>query len=440
MAILVGFYAEIGLIIFILTLFIGLVSVTFSKEKFFILIILMTFTLGLVRMIPIQNEESELLKLVEEGKYRATAVIVDEPDVRESNTIYIVEPEGFGERIRLHASHNPKFSYGDEIEIYGTLEKPENFQNKNGIEFNYISFLSKSEIYTIIFRPKIDLISQNKASKIKLLLFQIKSFFIERLNDKLPSPHAELSGGLLLGAKQSLGKEMLDNFRKVGLIHIVVLSGYNITIIAEAIKRVFGFLPNKVNLIFSAISIIFFVMMVGGSATIVRAGIMTLLVLLSKNSSRRYQINRALLFAGFLMVLHNPKILLYDPGFQLSFVATIGLVHISPIIEKFIYFIPSKFGIKEIVSATIATQIAVLPLLISMTGEISTVALLVNMLVLPIIPLTMLASFVSALSFGPKILTVIISLPAYLLLEYQLKIVEFFAAFSFVTFDLTSLF
>jgi len=103
------------------------------------------------------------------------------------------------------------------------------------------------------------------------------------------------------------------------------------------------------------------------------------------------------LVAGFFMVFHNPNILLYDPSFQLSFLATVGLIYVSPKIEHIFRFIPKKSGMREIVGATIGTQIFILPFLVYLVGQISLVSLPVNILILPFIPITMLFGFITGM-------------------------------------------
>jgi competence protein ComEC len=153
---------------------------------------------------------------------------------------------------------------------------------------------------------------------------------------------------------------------------------------------------------------------------------MAAIAVLAFGTSRKYDVNRALWVAAFLMVLHNPKILAGDPGFQLSFAATLGLIYLNPLLSKRIYFITNKFQIREIITTTISTQIAVFPLIIKMTGELSVVAIITNILVLPIMPITMLLSALSGF-FSLKI----ISLTAYFLLNYIIFIAQYFSGLSF---------
>lgn len=183
-----------------------------------------------------------------------------------------------------------------------------------------------------------------------------------------------------------------------------------------------------------SLSIILFAIMTGASATIVRASIMALLVIVARATHRTYAITRALFLAGFFMILHNPKILVFDSSFQLSFVATLGLIYLAPKIEQYFKLVPTKWQLREFATATVATQLFVLPLILYKMGELSLVALPVNMLILASVPLTMLFGFLTGMV---GFIHIILSLPfAYVthaLLTYQLKVVDLFASLPFAS-------
>jgi len=118
--------------------------------------------------------------------------------------------------------------------------------------------------------------------------------------------------------------------------------------------------------------------------------------------------------------------LVFDPSFQLSFLATLGLITISPAISKYFKFAPSRFQIRETIIATLATQALVTPLLIHMSGQFSIVSLPANLLVLPFIPFTMLLGFVTGiLGFVSGVLSIPFAYASYALLHYELSVAEF---------------
>ncbi len=373
-------------------------------------------------------------------------VIVDEPDEREMNTRLTVRVEkADGKDNSIHtkllvvASREPKYRYGDRLRIEGKVEHPKDFIDEvTSREVSYRMHLSKDGIFYEIFQPRIELVGKGEGNFIVEKLFAFKNAFIQKVNTLIPEPHASLLGGLVVGAKQSLGKELLDDFRTVGVIHIVVLSGYNITIIALFIEWILSRLKKHLRLIVAAIVMTLFALMVGGSATVIRATVMALLVLLARGTGRIYQVTRALLLAGFLMLLHNPKILVFDVSFQLSFLATVGLIYVSPLIEPKVRFVTERFHMREIVVATLATQVFVLPFLLYKTGVLSVVSLPANLLILSAIPLTMLFGFLAGLfAFVSPVFALPFAYIAYGLLAYELAVVSWLSKFSFSAISIT---
>src|SRR3989344_2266646 len=161
--------------------------------------------------------------------------------------------------------------------------EPKNFEQADtGSPVDYVSYLEKVGILHQFLRPNISRIGEGKGNIIKRELLLLKHAFLDRVSRVIPEPESSLLGGLLVGAKQSLGKDLLDDFRTAGVIHIVVLSGYNLTIVAEAIMRFFSFMPRMWGLSLGGISIVLFSIMTRAGATVVRASIMALLALLAR--------------------------------------------------------------------------------------------------------------------------------------------------------------
>ena len=362
-------------------------------------------------------------------------MVSDEPDVREGNVHLTVTLSGIQVgsstkevvgTVLVIAPRFPAFAYGDEILISGVMKHPEKFVVKDGRVFDYPTYIrSKGIRYQMLF-PKMHKLGGGKANNITAGLFWIKTKFVSAIDYALPAPHSALLSGLLLGGKQSLGQAWLEKFRTAGIIHIIVLSGYNMTLVSEWLLVAFRFLGFYGSLSVGSMGIILFAIMTGGGATVMRAAIMAVLVLLSKATGRNYDMGRALLFAGALMVLQNPSILLFDPSFQLSFLASLGLIFVSPIVARRTTLF-KKFPMwREVFVSTLATQVMVLPLLLSQTGMFSLVALPVNLIVLPAIPLTMLFGFIAAvITLIAPWLGALASYPAYALLSWILNVADY---------------
>ncbi len=367
-----------------------------------------------------------------------TGLIADEPDEREKVTRLVVQTEKT--KVLVTTSREPQYVYGDSVSVRGVLERPENFTDETTLrEVDYRTYLEKDGIYYEMFLPSIEVLARGKGNFIVDKLFALKHAFIGNINRLIPQPHAGLLAGLVVGAKQSLGKKLLDDFRTVGVIHIVVLSGYNITIIARFIERLFSALSRRKRLVLAAGAMLLFAITVGASATVVRATVMALLALLARGTGRLYAVTRALLIAGTLMLIHNPKILVFDTSFQLSFLATVGIIYLSPLISNYARWITERFGMREIAVATLATQLFVLPFLLYKTGLLSLVSLPANLLVLAAVPFTMFFGFLAGFfEFVWSVIAMPFAYAAYALLAYELAVVEWFARLPFAAVALSS--
>ncbi|MEI8248925.1 MAG: ComEC/Rec2 family competence protein [Candidatus Taylorbacteria bacterium] len=347
--------------------------------------------------------------------------------------------------IRIKTALYPRFKFGDIVSFEGSLGKPFNFSSQSGRSFDYRGYLAKDDIFYEIKSGTVHDTEESVSSvpsysiknipdELSGILFALRRSFVAHLEYALGEPHAALAAGLVVGEKSALGKDLLDDFRTVGLIHIVVLSGYNITIVGDALRRMLSFLPRVWGIVVGGIGIVLFGILVGGGATVVRSCVMAGIALTANMIRRDYQVSRALVFAGLMMLIQSPMILLHDPSFQLSFLATLGLILLASPIESKLGFIPEKFGMRGIVASTIATQIFVSPYILYMMGQISLIGMFVNIIVLPCIPLTMLlVACTGALGFIWSGLSIISGWGAHFLLSYELYVVQHAARFPFAS-------
>lgn len=365
-------------------------------------------------------------------KVNLVGEIVDEPDIRENNQKLTIETGEDDEttKILVTAPFGTDYKYGDEVKFSGKLQKPENFTTDQGKEFDYINYLKKDGIYYVMNYVNIEVVSSGNGNFLKSILFSLKEKFLEKINFAIAEPENLLMGGLILGEKASFSQELRQQFVDTGTIHIVALSGYNVTIVAEWIMKLFAFLPVQAGIGVGIVTILLFVLMAGGGSTALRAGIMAVLALIARATGRDYDVARALVLALVLMILVNPYLLVYDVSFQLSFIATVAVIFLSPRIEKYFLWVTDKFELRDIVSVTFSAYIFVLPFILYKMGNLSMVALPANVLVLPFIPFTMLlgflTGFVGLIWYGFSIPFGFIS---YIFLHYELSVISFFADF-----------
>lgn len=452
----VGFALGVGLrsiseiplvgVIWLMTLAFGLGMLWRRKSEafsapfvFLISLFLLAISLGVIRteIASWKFGQSPLINLV--GKeVELSGVVIAEPDYKERTVQLFVETET--DKILVSTDRLKEFSYGDKISVKGKLNVPDEFVTDLGRVFDYKNYLKAKGVEYIISFAHIETLEPNSGNLIVSKLLLAKKNFIDSTTKIIPEPAVGLANGLLLGVKSALGDDIETNFRRTGIIHIVVLSGYNVMLVVAFIMFCFSFfLPLRVRLISGMLAIVAFALIVGFSATVVRASIMAVLVLLSQSLGRQYDVMRALLLAGFLMIVINPFLLVYDIGFQLSFMATLGLLLIVPEFEKLLAEGSNFFGVKEFFLATCATQIAVLPLLLYHIGEVSLIAILVNVLVLPFVPLAMLLTFITGvLGFVFPSLASLVGYIATIVLNYILFIADWFANIPFASISIST--
>ncbi len=216
---------------------------------------------------PLQDYEGETVSIV--------AQVIREPEVHERDIHLYVRPVGddaFSREVLLvsvnrYGFEEGQLSYGDILEIKGKVTKPEAFQTDTGRSFDYPGYLkSRGVSYQVPF-AKVGIIEEEGGTFLGYL-FRGKQEFVSVIEHTLPEPHAGLGEGMLLGIKRVLGKDLEETFRETGIIHIVVLSGYNIMIVVECLVFAlsFFFFP-RTRMVLGIVAIILFALLVGPSAT-----------------------------------------------------------------------------------------------------------------------------------------------------------------------------
>ena len=441
-----------GVIAVALILFFSLIS----KDKWGILfsVFVLAFSFGIFRFNMVDFPAPNIFESQVGQKVSLSGEVIDEPSIGENNQKLTIEisdvvPQGRtlgslkvrpfpAARVLVSTGLDEDYKYGDEINFEGTLKKSENFITDQGKIFDYINYLRKDGILYVMSYPKIEIVSRGNGNKIKEMLFIVKEKFLEKINFDIAEPENLLMGGLILGEKAAFSEELRQSFVDTGTIHIVALSGYNVTIVAEWFMKLFAqipFVPKNFGIGMGILAILLFILMTGGSSTAVRAGIMATLALIARATGRNYDVARALVLAIMFMIIFNPFILVYDVSFQLSVLATFAVIFLSPRIEKYFLWVPKRFGLRDIVSVTMATYIFVFPFILYKMGSFSLVALPANVLILPLIPLTMAFGFLTGLmGLIWYVLSVPLGFISYLFLHYELGVVGFFSSLPFASF------
>ncbi|MDD3487063.1 MAG: ComEC/Rec2 family competence protein [Candidatus Moranbacteria bacterium] len=383
------------------------------------------FTLGLWRTENSINNAKYNLANDRIGPAEFQAVVIREPETGEKVQKVVVE-DGKKGKILLNADIFPKYEYGDRLQVSCILAEPKNFDEK----FDYRMYLAKDKIYRLCSRPQITGLGKSKGGKIYSAILAVKNKFEASLSAVFPDPEGAYLKGLLLGGSNRMTGEFSDAFSRTGTTHTVAVSGYNVTIVAAFLMEagiLMGLWRQQV-FSFALLGIIFFVLATGSPASAVRAGIMGSLVIWAMKEGRLANSQNAILAAAGVMLAFNPLLLRYDAGFQLSFLATLGIVYLSPAFEKYFEKAGKISLIKESLFLSIAAQIFVLPVILNSFENLSVISPLANLLILPAIPYIMLGGFAAGIAgfvFAP--LGKIIGFLPYILLKFELFIVQWLA-------------
>lgn len=367
---------------------------------------LLAFALGALRFDALDLPADPTLARAVGTAVILEGTVVDAPDRRADTAALVVRASSLVEsggpvsaegRVRVSVPRYPEYRYGDRLRIKGTLSLPEAFQDpKTGRTVAYDRMLRAADVRFALFATDVALLERGVGDLVHTALFNMKDALLARLARTIDEPALALLAGLTLGERGGLGEVWRERFSATGLSHIVVLSGYNMTIVADWIGRALAFAMPGVRVAGGIVAIALFAIMAGGGAATVRAAIMAGIVLVARTRGKENVATRALVYAACAMALVSPRIVLDDLGFQLSFLASLGLIHLAPRFESAFAMVRVRW-IRETLATTLAAQAAVLPLILGKIGVLSLVAPIANLAVLPLLPFAMVATFVTAL-------------------------------------------
>lgn len=276
----------------------------------------------------------------------------------------------------------PQVSYGDLIRVRGVLRAPKDFETDGGGQFRYVDFLHARGNTLLLSGRSVEIMGKTKSGVFIRALFAFKQK-IKEVCDRLPSPEGSLLMGMIFGGKDGLPQSVQDDFRVAGLIHIVVLSGENLTIIALLItffvRKFLGFVSG---ILASGVIVSAYALLGGMEPATMRALFIVLLVFAGVLIRREANIPRILMIGGLLLLIMNPLLLLDDPSFQLSMLAMLGLLYIGPVIERMLLLRGVPLWLTTYIAPIFGAQLGVLPFVIWMSQSFALYALLANILVL----------------------------------------------------------
>jgi len=351
--------------------------------------------------------------------------VIGEPDIRANNIKLTIRPENIDGKILVTANRYPEYQYGDKLKITGKLETPQDFG-----EFSYQNYLKKDGIYSVMSWPEIELIEKNQGNFIYAKILNFKNKLRESIYQNLSPPQSSILGAVILGDKRKISEDLKQKLNISGVRHITAISGMHIMILSGILMYLgiaLGLYRGQA-FYFAITLLLLFIIMAGAPASAIRAGIMGGLFLLAQKVGRLKSASRVIVFAAAVMLAFNPLLLKLDVGFQLSFLAVMGIIYLMPIFQ---YYFLKRFPIKflgGLLSMTLAAQVFTLPILIYNFGYMSLIAPITNILIVPFLPFIMISGFIFGLSgMILQPLGWVLSWPSWLLLTYLVKVIDFFS-------------
>ncbi len=342
--------------------------------------------------------------------------------------------------VLVEADRGAAAQYGDRIRATGRLEVPATWDT-----FSYADYLGRQGVFSILRNAGLEVVDTGQGNAILSALIRLRKIVQRGIASATPEPQAGLLTGILLGDEDGISPALKDAFSRVGASHVVAISGFNMVIVSGIVIRVSSgfFRRNKTVVTLNALSVIaMYSLFVGASPGILRAALMSCLLVVGSQLDRRTFVPTSLAFAALLLSLQDPNVLL-DIGFQLSFLAVLGLgLFADPLSARFRRLLEKLLPVRsaallhnflnEPLIVSIAAQITTLPLIVLYFGRLSLAALPVNALIVPAQPVLLLLGMAAAVvyAFVPALGTLLFWADL-LFLSWTIAVVRAFASLPF---------
>ena len=376
-----------------------------------------------------QFEDKEIIATIISNK--------KETEYRENYTIKL-ENSHYQFLLRIPKNNKINLKYGDKIKIDGEYSVPESARNYGG--FDYRQYLKTQKIYGIFDGKKVEKLKENNLSKIELLSNKIRQDIIENSSKMLPKDTKELFLGILIGYDDNLQEDIQESFRKSSLSHLLAVSGAHISYIIMGCTYLLSRLkiPKKLRNILIIFFLYFFMFLTSFSASVVRASIMGIIMLISFLVYRRYNIQTAMSITILFILVDNPYKIL-DIGLLLSYFATIGILIFSHLKKNNLesenrISLRIKSYLKEMILITVFANVFVMPIVLYTFNTISLNFILSNLVAGMLIgPITIGGFILILLSFINIKFAYIVAIPYNLLLKILIASTNIVSKIPYVT-------
>lgn len=374
------------------------------------------------KAIPIQALPPDL-------KVKLTGIVAAEPEIRTANTKLIIasqkiQTKGYDlpvvGKLLATVARGSKYNYGDTISISGKLRPPEDFSET----FSYRRYLAGRGIDALLLSvSRIEIVGQSVALPELMVrsILDFKSNISQSIEKMLHEPYAQLLRALILGDRARVDDNILTDFKTSGVLHVIAISGSHVVLLASMVNLLRDVWPPWGRRLLLLAILIVFVVLTGGTASVVRAAVMGALAVSAEWLRRINHPRNVLALSAALMIGLQPAILFNDVGFQLSFLAVAGLMFFSKPISRLLGGVPQRFGLREALSMTLASQLTTMPIAVHQFDQVSLVAPLANVLILPAVEIVLILGLATSLVslLLPAALMIWLAAPLYYLEKYM---------------------
>ncbi|TMF60525.1 MAG: DUF4131 domain-containing protein [Chloroflexi bacterium] len=278
--------------------------------------------------------------------------------------------------------------YGDRVVLNGQIVTPPRFD-----QFDYRTYLAEQGIAGVMPSARLVRVASHSGDPLHTLLYSVRQALVDSVDRALPEPQAGLLLGVVFGYRAALPHALEQQMIASGLVHIVVASGLNVALLARLVQQALGRIWPRGAAVTALIAIIGYALLSGASPAALRATLMGGLVIIACIIHRQSQVTVALALAAAVLLGIKPG-LVRDVGFQLSFAATLGIVIWADSLTRLLRWLPGP--LREALAATLAAQAMTWPLLLAQVHQVSIIAPLANVLVVPLVPFMMVAGALGA--------------------------------------------
>ncbi|MFA5403964.1 MAG: DNA internalization-related competence protein ComEC/Rec2 [Ignavibacteria bacterium] len=344
----------------------------------------------------------------------------------------------------INLDRRPELKAGDRVLMYGKLSEP--FEERNPGEFDYKRYLRLHDIYktfTVTGYDNIEIINRdNLGFTSQYIIYPAKKFASDNIDKYIGGDEGAFLKGLVTGERADISKKIKEDFIKTGVMHIIAVSGLNVAYIILGLTLILSLfrIPRTPKVIIIIIILIFYCFFTGAPASIIRATVMGSLILISGVMQRKTNFYNIIGISVLIILIYDSK-QLFDPGFILSFSAVLSMVIfyekfdeilLQKILKTKIKFKKSIYLVTSIIFISFAAQLGTLPITSHYFEKISFVSLIANAIVVPISNLSLAIGFFQIIAgIFSGFLSSVIADVNFILLKFQLLIINYFASFKF---------